>query len=89
MLCCKIAEGALFYGEFKRRVPVEFDAALRDEVVRLSAEMHALYRRGHTPKARPTKGCNACSLKELCLPGLAKHRSAATYLTRYIQEDEP
>lgn len=88
MLCCKIAQGALFYGEIKRRVPVEFDAALRDEAARLSAEMHALYSRGHTPKARPTKGCNACSLKELCLPGLAKHRSAAAYLTRYIEEDE-
>lgn len=44
------------------------------------SQMHELYRRGHTPKVKPTKSCNACSLRELCLPALMKQVSAASYL---------
>ena len=80
MLCCDIPEGALYYGQTHRRVRVEFDAQLRARVHELLAEMHALYRRGHSPKAKPSKHCNACSLKELCLPRLSKKLSVSDYL---------
>jgi len=80
MLCCTISSGALFYGERRRRMPVEFTVALREEVRAALREMHEFYRRGHTPKVRSHKGCNACSLKELCLPGLMKAQSVAAYL---------
>lgn len=80
MLCCDIPEGALYYGQTHRRVRVEFDAQLRTHVRELLAEMHALYRRGHSPKAKPSKHCNACSLKELCLPRLSKKLSVSDYL---------
>lgn len=80
MLCCDIPEGALYYGQTHRRVRVEFDAQLRARVHELLAEMHALYRRGHSPKAKPAKHCNACSLKELCLPRLSKKLSVSDYL---------
>lgn len=80
MLCCKIARGALFYGQTKRRLPVEFSEDLRREVKAALDEMHALYQRGHTPKVRPTKACNACSLKELCLPVLMKKPSVKAYM---------
>lgn len=80
MLCCEIPEGALYYGEIRRRVPVAFTSELRDEVRGMLDQMHDLYRRGHTPKVKPTKSCNACSMKELCLPRLMKSRSVAAYL---------
>ena len=88
MLCCEIPEGALYYGEPHRRTEVDFTPELRQEVTDLLTEMHELYRRGYTPKVKPSKSCNACSLKELCLPKLLRSRSVSAYL-RGAMEDEP
>ena len=52
------------------------------------SEMHRLYRAGHTPRVKPTKSCNACSLKELCLPRLYRTDSVSAYL-RGSMEDAP
>ena len=87
MLCCEIPCGALYYGETRHRTEVVFTPELRNEVRSLLAEMHELYRRGKTPKVRPTKGCNACSLKELCLPKLLKTRSVSDYLHCGMEEN--
>lgn len=87
MLCCPIPEGALYYGEIRRRVAVPFTDELRGEVRRMLEEMHELYRRGYTPKAKLGKHCNACSLKELCLPRLMKARSVAAYLKEAMEEN--
>jgi len=86
MLCCDIPAGALFYGEMRRRTEVVFTPELRQEVSRLLAQMHDLYKLGRTPKVKPTKGCNACSLKECCLPKLMKSRSVSDYLRRRMEE---
>lgn len=88
MLCTDIPEGSLYYGETHHRTPVEFSPALREEVRASLTEMHDLFRRGHTPKVKPSKACNACSLKELCLPKLMNTRSVSDYL-RESQEDAP
>ena len=86
MLCCSIPEGVLFYGEPRRRTVVFFTPELRETVRRDSDEMHQLYHRGHTPKAKPSKSCSACSLKELCLPQLVRRESVQTYLRRAMEE---
>jgi CRISPR-associated exonuclease Cas4 len=86
MLCCSIPQGALFFGEIRRRQAVCFTGELRQAVRESLAEMHDLYRRGHTPKVRPTKACNACSLKEMCLPKLMRKRSAAEYVRQSLGE---
>ena len=44
MLCCTVGSGALFYGDPRRRVSVEFTDSLRREVTEDAAEMHKLYR---------------------------------------------
>ena len=88
MLCCTIPEGALFYGEPRRRTPVAFSPALRQMVRDFTAEMHQYYRRGYTPKAKRTRSCNACSLKDLCLPQLARQGTVADYLGRAAEDDE-
>lgn len=89
MLCCDIPEGAVYYGEIRRRVAVPFTEELREQVREMLAQMHDLYRRGCTPKVKPRKACGACSLRELCLPKLMKSRSAAAYLREAMEEDAP
>lgn len=85
MLCCEIPVGSLYYGEIRRRTEVLFTKELRQEVENLTSEMHDLYQRGRTPKVKPTKACNACSLKELCLPELMRKISVANYLRENLE----
>lgn len=86
MLCCDIPEGAVYYGETRRREKVIFTEELRQEVKSALEEMNQLYMRGYTPKVRPGKFCNACSLKDLCLPKLMKKKSVAKYLQGRLEE---
>lgn len=86
MLCCGIPEGALYYGEPRRRETVKLTQELRQEVRDCLAEMHALYERGYTPRVKPTKACSACSLKELCLPRLLRGGSARDYVKARLEE---
>lgn len=80
MLMCHIPCGSLFYGENHRRKKVEFTDALRAKVYDMAEEMHDLWKKGYTPKVKPHKGCNACSLKEICVPRLSKTKSVASYI---------
>ena len=86
MYCCSIPEGALFYGEPRRRTPVSFTSELRELVRSYTEEMHQYYRRGHTPNAKPGKSCHACSLKGLCLPQLTRRGSVSNYLKKAMEE---
>jgi CRISPR-associated exonuclease Cas4 len=86
MLCCEVSKGALFYGETRHRHPVRFTPELRQTVERAAQEMHQLFRRGSTPKVKPTKACNACSLKDVCLPKLMRAQSVSAYLHRQWEE---
>ena len=87
MLCCSIPEGALYFGEIHRRVTVEFTAELRQSVQNALAEMHQLYMRGYTPRVKPTKACNACSLKEVCLPRMLRTESVKSYLKKAMEDE--
>ncbi len=79
MLCCTIEEGALYYFETRHRLPVTITDELREKVRDCVKEMHADFDRRYLPKVRRTKACNACSLKEECLPRLEKTLSARRY----------
>lgn len=83
MLCCDVPEGALFYGQTRRREVVVFTPALRDRVREVLEQMHDLCRRNHTPRVKPGKGCAACSLKEVCLP---RAKSVRAYLAASVEE---
>ena len=86
MLCCDIPEGALFYGETRRREIIQFSEELRGTVRGYLSEMHDYAKRGHTPRVKPTKSCNACSLKELCLPKLLRQTSVKRYIADALEE---
>ena len=87
MLCCEVPCGALYYGEMRHREQVIFTEALREQVRICISEMHDLMRRGYTPKVKPTKKCNACSLKDVCVPKLMKKHSVSEYLSEAMREE--
>ncbi|MFT3951247.1 MAG: CRISPR-associated protein Cas4 [Oscillospiraceae bacterium] len=91
MLVCEIPVGALFYGKTRRRQRVELTPELRARVRDICAEMHTLIARGYVPRVKPTKSCNACSLKEFCMPKLYKRKNAGDYLRANFSgmEEEP
>lgn len=88
MLCCDIPVGYLFYGDTRHRLKVEIDAALRSRVEKAVCEMHDMFSRRYTPKVKRSKACNACSLKEICLPVLCSEKSAEKYMRDMLGSDD-
>lgn len=86
MLCCEIPFGYLFYGETRHREKVVFSQELRTEVRKMFAEMHRYFEERFTPNVRWSKACNACSLKDVCLPKLGKVKSAKAYVLAHLEE---
>ncbi len=84
MFQTNINEGFLYYSENRRRSKVIFDADLRNEVKKVSNEMHDLFHKGYTPKVKPSKQCKACSLENLCMPKLQKTIKVSTYIEQNI-----
>ena len=87
MFSTQISEGAIFYGETRRRENVTFSQELRNEVRESFLEMHQYYDRGYTPKVKKTKACNSCSLSDACIPKLEKSISVKAYLSAMLKED--
>lgn len=86
MFSTKIAEGAIFYGETRRRQPIVFTDELRDEVKKIFGEMHDYYDRNYTPKVKTSKGCVSCSLKDICMPKIDKSVSVKSYINKMLGE---
>lgn len=79
-----VPEGALFYGETRRRVVVPFDAELRRQTEDTIAALQALFKTRRTPPAAySARLCRACSLIELCRPR-ESGRSARAWRDRRI-----
>ena len=87
MLGRDVPEGALYYGQNRRRKDVALDAQLRRETTDAAASLHALIRSGATPPARYAKKCDNCSLLEICLPKAAgANKNVSRYLKRVLME---
>lgn len=86
MLLCNIPSGSLFYGKNRRRMCVNFTEEMRSQVKNITDEMHDLWRKGYTPRVKTSKGCNACSLKAICVPRLARAKSVASYIETCLTE---
>ena len=89
MLGQSIPEGALFYGEPRRRTVVVLDDELRQLTESTIAATHALLSARVTPTARyVAKLCNACSLLDLCQPRLlGRGDSVASWLAAHLKDD--
>ena len=88
MLCCTIPKAYLFYGETRHREEIVIDEKLRADTEAVIAEMHSYYDRQYTPKGKRTKSCNACSLKDLCLPVICTKRSVSEYISGMLGGEE-
>ena len=87
MFVTEIPEGAIYYGETRHRLRVELTPELRAQVRDALSEMHRLFERGHTPRAKMTRACKGCSMAELCQPALTKQVSASEYVRRAMEDE--
>ena len=87
MFSISVPEGSLYYGETRRRETVVVNDELRSTVHKMVEDMHRLFTKGHTPKVKWGKSCNACSLKEICLPRMGKLSSVGTYIEKKLLEE--
>ena len=81
-----VPDGALFYGEVRRRHAVIFDTELRDLTHTTILACRAIVQTQCTPAADYlAKKCNACSLIDLCHPKGFK-KSATAWLAKQLNE---
>jgi CRISPR-associated exonuclease Cas4 len=85
-----LAEGALFYGETRRRTVVALDEDLRALTVETVAAVRAMLASGVTPPAVYAKRkCDACSLIDVCRPRrLTRPPKVADWLAAELDETE-
>lgn len=83
MLGTYVPAGAVYDVSTRRRQPVVFAAAVRQEVLRLAARMHIMRRCGETPAVLQKPACAKCSLKEVCVPEL--NASTTGSVARYLR----
>lgn len=88
MFSTVVNEGALFYGETRRREEIMITEELRSQVKEMFQEMHQYYERRYTPKVKWSKSCNGCSLKDICLPKLGKTIPVKEYMNEVLAEEE-
>ncbi len=85
MLGQKICEGALYYGEPRRREEVVFSKELREKTIQMAEKLHSLIDGKITPSAVFDKKCRNCSLANLCMPDVVgKQKSAIRYVEDMI-----
>ena len=78
MLQIAVPEGAVYYGQPRRRQLVSLDAILRDGVRRLCERARQLYEGKLLPPPVHAHHCINCSLLSVCMPELGgKDRSKA------------
>lgn len=87
MFSTSIEEGAIFYGETRKRERIFITDELREKVKGMFQEMHQYFERQYTPKVKWSKRCNGCSLKEICLPKLGKTVSVREYVQQALEEE--
>ena len=88
MLNVEIPEGALFYGETRRRADVVFVGKLRAETEDTARKVHELIESGMTPKPEYSKKCKKCSLLDLCLPKTCgRTLSVESYLRAAVEAE--
>ena len=86
-----IFQGALFYGETKRRLEVEFNAALRKETITLIKKLHQVSHAKKTPPAIYERKCENCSLMNWCMPactdGSKRTEDYVNAIVQWVSED--
>ncbi len=78
MFGVSIPEGRLFYGQTRRRMDVVFDAELRALTADSARRLREMIESRRTPPAvYEQRKCEACSLKEICMPQAMRFQKGA------------
>ena len=81
-----VTRGAIFYGQPRRRLEIQFTAELRARTETLAATMHQLYAAAETPPAEPGSKCGNCSLIDICMPEVtAQVRIEARWISAQLR----
>lgn len=86
MLVCDIPVGYLYYIETRKREKVIITDSLRNQALVMAKEMNDCFDRRYTPKVKVGPFCNACSLKEICVPKLCTKMDVTSYISDHIEE---
>jgi CRISPR-associated exonuclease Cas4 len=86
MLGMPVPEGALFYGEPRRRETVVLDIGLRRRTEALAAELWRMIDAHEVPPPVLAAHCRSCSLVDICRPTLAGGKSAARWVEQARRE---
>jgi len=93
MTGCTVPEGALFYGQTRRRVVVPIDADLRRLTRETVARLVGVFRSRQTPRAvYKAARCRACSLLDQCRPrisGKSARQWQARQLSSLLMDERP
>ncbi len=85
----EVPEGAIFYGQPRRRIQVPIDTALRNETEQLAMELHRFIQRGVTPAPAYEKKCDKCSFLEICMPKSCNpNRNVGRYIKTLVSQIE-
>ncbi|MBV5328656.1 MAG: CRISPR-associated protein Cas4 [Chlorobium sp.] len=84
MLNCSVQEGALYYGQAKRRSTVVFDQALRAAVIAAAQGVQDMLATNRTPPPHYAPRCESCSFLAMCLPKVATHKKVGLYLRKMV-----
>ena len=84
MLNTTIPEGALYYGQTRKRTVVPMSTELREKTEQIAAEFHQLMEKKEIPIATFKPCCKSCSLIDDCMPELSG--AASRYLEKMITE---
>lgn len=81
-----IPQGALFYGNVRRRKPIEIDTTLRELTLQVASDVRAAIETGTLPApVFEPKRCNTCSMHDMCRPQNIRDIGSgwlATHITR-------
>ncbi len=83
MLGCSVREGAIFYGEPKRRTQIALTEELRGEVAAKCNRARLLASGTEAPNYKPGKQCKSCSMREHCMPEKTRNSDRSR---RYLDE---
>lgn len=82
-----VAEGALFYGQERRRTVVALDEELRALTLATAAAVRAMLAGAITPAPIDTPACRRCSLEPLCRPrAVAARPGVNRWLARQLDQ---
>ena len=86
MFCTTVDEIHLYYGKTRHRLKLPMSSDIRTQVKNISREMQQYYQRRYTPNAKYSRRCNACSLKDICLPKTVKG-NVRQYIRKALGDD--